>query len=106
MSTVSKRDLSGDRDGAGRFVRGNPGGPGAPLGGQAQALRAKLMATVTPARLGHVVEVLVGAALSGDIHAAKLLLSYALGPPVAHDVLERLEALEEAAQGGQDHEDV
>jgi len=106
MGTDSKRQVTGDRDATGRFVRGNPGGPGAPLGGQAQALRAKLMATVTPARLGQVVETLVALALEGDVHACRLLLSYALGPPIAHDILERLEALEEAAQGGQAHGDV
>ncbi len=71
------------RDAGGRFACGNRGGPGNPFARQVAALRAGLLARVTPEDLGDVAEELLRRAKDGDVAAAKLLLSYALGKPAA-----------------------
>jgi hypothetical protein len=87
--------LAEDRDEQGRFVDGNPGGPGNPYARQVAALRRELMDAVTPEDLREVVEALVTAAKAGDVTAARILLDRLLGPPVAADLIARIEELEE-----------
>jgi len=89
-----------ERDAQGRFVNGNPGGPGNPLAAHVAALRKALFDAVTPQALKDVVKALLGAAKAGDVQAAKLLLTYTLGRPLESDLLERLETLEAAYAGG------
>lgn len=84
-----------DRDHKGRFAPGNAGGPGNPLGGQVARLRAALITAVTAEQIAELARALLAQALDGDVGAAKLVLSYTIGRPVEHDLLERLEALEE-----------
>ena len=70
----------------GRFAPGNGGGPGNPYARQVAALRKALLEVVTPEALAQVARALLDKAKDGDIAAAKLLLSYALGKaPPAHD---------------------
>lgn len=90
----------GGRDGRGRFAKGNPGGPGNPLGAAVARLRAVLVKAVTPARMQKVADALLRLAENGDTDAARLLLSYTLGRPMEPDILERLERLENELPGG------
>ncbi len=67
------------RDAAGRFVRGNAGGPGNPHGGTVARLRSVLLDEVTDDDLRAVVRALVEAAKAGNIPAAREVLDRTLG---------------------------
>ena len=95
MSTVTKREKRPEQGPDGRFVPGNSGGPGNPYGRRVAELRSAILEAVTPESLRGIVNGLVTAAQGGDVAAAKLVLSYTLGPPVAADIVERIEALEQ-----------
>jgi predicted Zn-ribbon and HTH transcriptional regulator len=69
------------RDGHGRFVRGNAGGPGNPFARRVAQLRRTLCETVTEEEMQEVAKKLVELARQGDVAAARLLLSYAVGQP-------------------------
>ncbi len=89
----------------GRFLVGNPGGPGNPHAARVAKLRSALLRAVTERELRAVVKALVEQARAGNIAAARELLDRVLGKPVEADLLERLEALEErvaAGRGGWD----
>ncbi len=65
-----KRAITGEgRDARGRFVVGNPGGPGRPRGYNEAILEA-----CTPEDLSKIVAVLVAKAIGGDVRAAEVLL--------------------------------
>ena len=78
------------------FRKGNPGGPGNPHAAQVGRIRTALLAAATEERVAEVVEALVAAACGGDVAAARVLFERTLGPPVAVDLLERIEAVERA----------
>ncbi len=84
-----------DRDAQGRFLPGNPGGPGNPHGAAVARFRSALMTAVTEEDLHEIARALVDAAKGGDVTAARLLLDRLLGPAEAIDLLQRVEALEE-----------
>lgn len=86
-----------DRDASGRFVQGNAGGPGNPHAKRVGELRTALLDTVTPEDMQAVVKALVEAAKGGDVAAARVLFERTLGRPVEADLIERLEALEQAS---------
>ncbi|HEY8503853.1 MAG TPA: hypothetical protein VIL46_04685, partial [Gemmataceae bacterium] len=69
------------RDERGRFVVGNPGGPGNPFARRVAELRRELLDFLDPQRLRDLVAKLYGMAMDGDLAAAKLVLAYALGKP-------------------------
>src|SRR5579872_5619811 len=71
----------GGRDTHGRFGKGNAGGPGNPFARQVAGLRSALLGRVTPADVEAVADELIRQAKEGNLAAAKLLLSYALGKP-------------------------
>jgi hypothetical protein len=71
----------GGRDAHGRFVTGNPGGPGNPFARRVAALRSALLASVAPEDIQAVACELVRQAREGNLAAARLLLSYTLGKP-------------------------
>ncbi len=83
------------RDANGRFAKGNPGGPGPAFPRRVAELRAAILDAVTPADVVDVIRALVKAAKGGDVAAAKVFLDRILGTPLAVDVLERIERLEE-----------
>jgi len=89
-----------ERDAQGRFLKGNPGGPGNPLGQHVARLRKALLEAVTPEDMKEVAAALLAAAKLGDVAAAKELLLRCLGRPLESDLLERLEQLEAAYAGG------
>jgi hypothetical protein len=90
---------SNGRDAGGRFAPGNPGGPGAPTARYARQLRERLNEALfkicSPDRLLAAVDACMKHAEAGDIAALKLLVERIAGPPIASDLAERLERLEE-----------
>ena len=94
IATPSQNGPNGDRDTRGRFVKGNPGGPGNPLAKKANQLRVALSRAVTVADVRAIAKRMIEAALGGDVQAAKLILDRAIGPSVEWDLIERLETLE------------
>jgi len=84
---------------SGRFLAGNKLGRGSPLAGQAARLRAELLGAVKPADLRRIVAAMIQRALGGDVAAAKLVLTYALGEPQPWDLIARIETLEAALEG-------
>jgi hypothetical protein len=69
------------RDSQGRFVMGNPGGPGNPYYRRQAELKRRLLESVTDADVLSVLRVLLGLARSGDLAAIKLFLEYTVGKP-------------------------
>ncbi len=82
------------RDDRGRFVAGCAGGPGNPHSRRVNQLRSALLDAVDEADIREIAAALVADARGGDVQAAREILRRVLGPPVAVDILERLEALE------------
>ena len=66
------------RDERGRFVVGNPGGPGNPFARRVAELRRELLDFLEPQRLRDLTAKLYGMAMDGNLAAAKLVLAYAL----------------------------
>lgn len=87
--------MTAERDERGRFLPGNPGGPGNPHARQVAQLRAALLEAVTPEDVREIIGVVVEAARGGDLAAAKLLFDRLLGPPVEADLIARIEELED-----------
>ena len=85
----SKRTRAQD----GRFLPGNPGGPGNPFAGKVAKLREAGWKSVKPAEVRKVYRKLLDLALSGDVPAARLLLDRLLGPVEAVDVKAELAEL-------------
>jgi len=69
------------RDGAGRFVAGNPGGPGNPIAKATASWRRALAEAVTADDLGAVLAALVEQAKAGEPWAVRELLNRCLGKP-------------------------
>lgn len=101
MSQSRKTPFGDGRGPGGRFAKGNPGGPGNPLGGKVSKLRAALVRAVTEEDIRAIAGRLVQDAREGDLGATRELLLRTLGRPVEADLLERLERLE-ALFGGKD----
>ena len=96
MTEPSPKGTNG-RDAKGRFVPGYAGGPGNPHAKRVAKLRSTLLNAVTEDDIREIVQKLVAMAKEGDIHAAKEVLQRTLGRPIEHDLLERIEGLEEMA---------
>ncbi len=84
------------RDGTGRFLPGNRGGPGNPHARQVAALRSALLATVTASDLREMTTKLIALAKSGNVMAIKEVYDRTLGKPVEADLIERIEAMEDS----------
>jgi hypothetical protein len=69
------------RDGKGRFVRNNDGGPGNPFGRRIAELRRVLLRSATEENVERLANMLMEKAFAGDLAAAKLLLLYWIGKP-------------------------
>ena len=79
---------------SGRFLPGNRLGHGSPLAGKAAKLRAALFKAVGRDDITEILRALIGKAKAGDTVAARIVLAYTLGEPVALDVVEKIERLE------------
>jgi hypothetical protein len=67
----------------GRFAKNNKGGPGNPYNRKVAALRQAMLETITPEDLQEVLAAVLFKAKTGELAAAKLLLSYTIGKPGA-----------------------
>jgi hypothetical protein len=73
---------SDGRDAAGRFAKGNRGGPGNPFARQVGERRKAMIEVATPERVADVMSMLYVLAYKGlDVAAAKVFLAYAVGRP-------------------------
>lgn len=73
---------NGGRDAAGRFTKGNAGGPGNPNARNVNRWRAALIGSVTEEDVEAVVEILVAKAKAGEPWAIKEFLDRTLGKAV------------------------
>lgn len=78
----------------GRFLKGNPGGPGNPEAARVARLRAAVLEAATPAQMKRLMQSLLQKAINGDVAAARLVLERCIGTPLPIDILERLSLLE------------
>jgi len=90
MNRPSSNGRNG-RDASGRFAKGNPGGPGNPFARRVAAIRSALLDAVDDGGIDQVAHGLLQAAKAGDVAAAKLLLSYTIGQPMAATNPDRLD---------------
>lgn len=102
MTDLPSTHGSNGQDARGRFTAGNRLGRGNPLAGRAAKIRAVLMQKLTPKAAGEVADILIARAKEGDLAAIRELLDRTIGKPVPSEVLQRLEALEDAAGIRQD----
>jgi hypothetical protein len=98
MAADPTPNRSDGRDEKGRFVRGNPGGPGNPYARKVGQLRAALLRAVSAKDVQDIIRAMVERAQNGDTQAAREVLDRVLGKPLPADIEERLSALEEIAE--------
>src|SRR5262249_13271318 len=79
------------RDQLGRYLPGNPGGPGNPAAREMAALRAYLRAFITKEMFDHVLTTLWSLSVKGNVGALKLFLLYFCGQPDRSVDCDRLE---------------
>ena len=72
----------------------NPGGPGNPYARRVAAMRTQLLDAVDSDGIAEVARALLAAAKAGDTAAARLVLSYAVGPPLPAADPDRLDSNE------------
>jgi hypothetical protein len=77
-----------------RFAKANPGAPGNPFARRVAALRQAAVAAITPDAVQAILAKMTELALGGDVQAAKLVLSYAIGKPGAAADPDRLDVQE------------
>jgi hypothetical protein len=75
MSDPASKAPPSKHDARGRFVLGNPGGPGNPYIRRIGAFRRAMLATVTEDDFKAILSVLVKRARKGDIEAARMVLA-------------------------------
>ena len=87
--TDMKPKPNGPNDGRGedgRFLPGNPGGPGNPYPRQVAALRNSILQAVTPKDIEEIIKAQIAQAKQGDTVAAKFILERVLGRPQVIDL--------------------
>ena len=87
--TDMKPKPNGPNDGRGedgRFLPGNPGGPGNPYPRQVAALRNSILQAVTPKDIEEIIRAQIEQAKQGDTVAAKFILERVLGRPQVIDL--------------------
>ena len=87
--TDMKPKPNGPNDGRGedgRFLPGNPGGPGNPYPRQVAALRNSILQAVTPKDIEEIIKAQIAEAKQGDTVAAKFVLERVLGRPQVIDL--------------------
>lgn len=78
---MTEQPTTNGHDSAGRFVAGNPGGPGNPHASQVARLRSTMLEAVTDDDMRDVVAKLVELAKGGDVKAIQLLMDRTIGKP-------------------------
>ena len=94
MKTPSPSESNG-RDSAGRFAPGNSASNGNPHARRVGQLRSAVLAAVSEEDVRDVILAMMKKATEGDVAAARIFFDRCLGPPIAADILERIEALEQ-----------
>ena len=79
---------------SGRFLRGNRCGLGSPLAAKANKLRSAMFKAIDAGDIREIINAVKAEAKRGNLVAARLILAYCLGEPVALDVVEKIERLE------------
>jgi hypothetical protein len=79
------------REPNGQFAKGNPGGPGNPYARQVAQLRLRALDSVSGDDVEAILAKMVELAKKGDVPAARLVLQYTLGRPVASAHPDRLD---------------
>lgn len=79
----STNGTSAGRNGNGTFAKGNTYGQGNPHFRKVAGLRTALLNAIKEEDIAAIIQQMVTAARTGDIQAAKFVLSYAVGQPVA-----------------------
>jgi hypothetical protein len=92
MTTTLAPVTTNGRGSNGRFLPGNPGGPGNPYVKQVAALKAALYESLTTDDIRAVMWKMREEALAGDVAAARLLLEYAIGKPLPGTTASALDA--------------
>jgi hypothetical protein len=69
------------RDDAGRFAKGNPGGPGNPFARRTAAMRKAIQEAATAEDMAAITRKMIELAKEGDKQAAKLVFQYVAGKP-------------------------
>jgi hypothetical protein len=72
----------GGRDQNGRFVKGNPGGPGNPFAREVAKMRRAFMNRVSIKDLEDIADKMVALAKEGNVQAAKFIYGYMIGKPL------------------------
>lgn len=93
----SANGANGYRDGLGRFIKGNPGGPGNPHAAMAMRHREAIAIAATPERTKAVMEALYLCATTngvGQVQAIKEWLQRTAGTPEAMEFTHAVEELE------------
>jgi hypothetical protein len=80
MEAPSPNGMNG-RDAQGRFLPGNPGGPGNPFARRSAHLRRAFLEAVSDADLQAIARTLVERAKGGDLAAIKVVCLWVLGKP-------------------------
>src|SRR5262249_15894325 len=80
----------------GRFAPGWKGGPGNPHARQTSQLRAALLRAVSEGDLEAAAAAVLKKALKGDVIAFREICDRLLGKPSSTDLVERVEAIEQA----------
>jgi hypothetical protein len=76
----------------GRFLKGNPGGPGNPHIRQVARLKAALYESITPDDVHALMRRMLDEALAGNVAAARLVVEHTLGKPLPGSTASALDA--------------
>lgn len=98
MSAVTNGEIQPERDGRGKLLRGNRGGPGNPQVRRIAGLRAAVVSSIAPDDMLEVMAVLLAKAKRGDMVAIKELFDRTLGKPQEPDIAAHIDELEAAVQ--------
>src|SRR5580704_9086695 len=71
-----------DRDGGGKFTKGNPGGPGNPHARACARMLEVFRNAISEDEMLQICRMLFVKAVGGDVSAAKIILSYKIGKPL------------------------
>jgi hypothetical protein len=92
MSVTQEVPAPEGRESNGRFAKGNAGGPGNPYARQVAALRLRALDRVSGDDIDEIIGKMVELAKAGDVAAARLVLHYTLGKPVASAHPDRIDS--------------
>jgi hypothetical protein len=81
QATPAQPQPNTGHDARGRFMPGNPGGPGNPFGRKVAAFRQLLLKCVTEDDFRKVIAAVISSAAEGNAQAQKLFLTYVIGKP-------------------------